>query len=328
LKKLLHNLRVWLVYKKRPLSNSVLGFLGRRGADTFIRWRWPRPLRKPFERAQLRLYSDGGGIGDEVMCTAVFREIRRRNPRCRVTFITRHSGLFRSNANIDVVEPYSADAIRGAIRLTYGPSRPPARAVVIRLAECVGLRLQNDQPDLFDVTPSPGVRAKIDALQKPLIMIQPQTSGYTPNKQWSLESWKELIRLLVAEFDVVELGTITFFPNHEFGGRFHALAGLTTIADFAWIISQASVFIGPVSAGMHVASAFEVRSIIIYGGYESSEGYRYPFVRPFYSAVPCAPCWLDGPCPYDRKCLSAIQPEEVFQAARAAVLDPHWTSRK
>ena len=232
--------------------------------------------------------------------------------------------MFRSNPNLDAVEPYSADALRDAFQLTYGPVLPPTRPLITLMAECVGLDLQADQLDPPAVTPTSGLRAARESLSGPLIVVQPQASQWTPNKQWPVESWEELIRLLAAEFEVVEVGKETLFPQHEFGPRFRSLAGETTMEDFAWIISQAAVFLGPVSGGMHFADAFRIRSVIIYGGYESPEGHRYPLTQAFYTPVPCAPCWLTTACPYDRKCLSAIQPETVFRAARAAALDPEW----
>ena len=105
------------------------------------------------------------------------------------------------------------------------------------------------------------------------------------------------------------------------GARFHSFAGATTLEEFAWIISQAAVFVGPSSGGMHLANAFQVRSVIIFGGYESPEGYQYPRTQAFDSAVSCAQCWLTTPCPYKLKCLTAIHPEDVFRAVRAAALE-------
>jgi ADP-heptose:LPS heptosyltransferase len=193
------------------------------------------------------------------------------------------------------------------------------------MAECVGLTLHSDQLDAPNTIPATEVRGKIDSLSKPLVVIQPQASQWTPNKQWPIESWAELIRMLVAEFNVVEVGRETLFPHHNFGDRFQSLSGKTTMAEFAWIISQAAVFVGPVSGGMHFANASRVRSVIIFGGYESPEGYQYPATKAFFSAVPCAQCWLETPCPYDRKCLTMIRPEDVFQAVRGAAIDPLWS---
>lgn len=318
LKTLLHRLGSSLAWKQRQTITAGRTFLAKLG------WRKPWSLRPPFTRAKLRLYSHGGGIGDELMCTPIFREIRRRNPRCHLTFVTRHPDMFRSNPHLDAVEPFSPGAARDAIDLTYGPVLPPRRPLITLMAECVGLELQAVQLDAPEVTPTPELRRMRESWTRPLIVIQPQASHWTPNKQWPVASWQELIRLLLVEFDVVEVGKDTLFPQHGFGAGFHSLAGATTMADFAWIIAQAAVFIGPASGGMHFARAFQVRSVIIFGGYESPAGYNYPRTQAFSSAVPCAPCWLTTPCPYDRKCLSAIRPDAVFQAVRAAALDPQW----
>jgi ADP-heptose:LPS heptosyltransferase len=187
--------------------------------------------------------------------------------------------------------------------------------------------LESDQLDPPDVAPEPELESKIKSLSKPLIVIQPQASHWTPNKQWPTVAWIELIGKLATEFEVIEVGKETLFPRHEFGARFHSFAGATTSEEFAWIIAQAAVFVGPSSGGMHVANAFGVRSVIIFGGYESPEGYHYPRLQAFDSAVPCAQCWLTTPCPYDRKCLSAIQPEDVFHSVRAAALEAQWSPK-
>jgi ADP-heptose:LPS heptosyltransferase len=325
--KLLPRLRASYAWKKRQVVTAWHGLLTRRGARAVLCFRWLWPRRPPFTRARLRLYTVGGGIGDELMATPIFREVRRRNPQCHITFVTRHPAIFFANLHLDAVEPYSIPAILDAVELTYALVLPPPRPLITLMAECLGLILPAGPLEPPDVTPTPKLRATCAALARPLIVVQPQASQWTPNKQWPVASWKELVRLLAAEFDVVEVGKETLFPQHDFGTRFRSLAGATRMEDFAWIISQATVFIGPVSGGMHFASAFRVRSVIIFGGYESPSGFHYPLMQAFYSPVPCAPCWLTTPCPYERKCLSAIRPEEVFLAVRAAALDPQWSPR-
>ena len=80
-------------------------------------------------------------------------------------------------------------------------------------------------------------------------------------------------------------------------------------------MSQASVFAGPTSGGMHLANAFERPSVIIIGGYEGPKGYDYPMTT-FYTAVPCAPCWLGKECPHELRCHMAIEPAQVAAAVR------------
>ena len=128
--------------------------------------------------------------------------------------------------------------------------------------------------------------------------------------------------MLVEHYDVVEVGTQTMFPGHQFGPRFHSVSGATTMPDFAWVVSQATVFVGPPSGGMHFANAYEIPSVILLGGYESPDVYDYPWAARFFTPVECAPCWLTTPCPYELKCLRAIRPEEVFRAVMKAVPEP------
>ena len=312
-----------VAWRWEKITVGVRGHFIRKGGASYIRWRWPWPMRKPWERAAIRLYSLGGGVGDELMCTPVFREIRRRNPACRITYLSRYPEMFRANPNIDEVEQYSTKGIRTAFQLSYLPILPPPRPLITLMAECVGLEMHSEQLDPPAVTPTAEIREKIAAIAGPRIIVQPLASQWTPNKKWPAESWKALIEKLTERFEVIEVGTKTLFPEHGFGPRFHSFAGSTSLSDFVWIVSQGGVFVGPPSGGMHIANAFRVPSVIIFGGYESPAGYFYPFAEAFYSGVPCAPCWTTVPCPYDLKCLRMIPPEKVLRAVCKAASASH-----
>jgi ADP-heptose:LPS heptosyltransferase len=294
-------------------------WLAFRGSAGLIRCRWPWPLKKPWQRARLRLTSHGGGIGDELMCTPIFREIRRLNPECHITFLSRYPEIFRNNPDLDEVERFSLAAAARAIYLQYNLVIPPPRPLVTLMGECVGLDLRPSRLEPPIVEPSPEVRARFARIAEPRILIQPQASAWTPNKQWPVELWRKLIEMLVERYDVVETGTQPLFANADWGPRFHSVAGATSMVDFAWMISQATTFVGPPSGGMHLANAYEIPSVILFGGYEAPDGYDYPWVERFFTPVDCAPCWLTTPCPYELKCLRAIKPEDVFQAVIKAV---------
>jgi ADP-heptose:LPS heptosyltransferase len=290
-----------------------------RGSPGAVRWRWPWPWKKPWQRRWLRVASHGGGIGDELMCTPIFREVRRLNPRCHITFVSRHPEMFATNPHLDEVERFSPDAVADAIYLQYNFVLPPPRPLVTLMAECVGLTLSSNQLEPPVVEPSPELRARLADIAGPWVLIQPQASQWTPNKQWPVASWKRLVELLLEHVEVVEAGTGSLFSDHQFGPRFHSFAGKTNMAEFGWLVSQAGVFVGPPSGGMHFANAFRVPSVVIIGGYEAPDGYDYPWVQRFFTPVECAPCWLTTPCPYQWKCLHAIHPEEVCRAVLKAV---------
>ena len=139
-------------------------------------------MRKPFQRAAIRLYSLGGGVGDELMCTPVFREIRRRNPVCRITYLSRYPEMFRSNPHLDEVEEFSVKGSQGAFELSYLPIYPPPRPLITLMGECVGLEMSATQLDPPDVAPTAEVREKIAAIAGPRIVVQPRASHWTPNK--------------------------------------------------------------------------------------------------------------------------------------------------
>ena len=54
--------------------------------------------------------------------------------------------------------------------------------------------------------------------------------------------------------------------------------------------------------------------VVIYGGYIDPVATGYPGHINLYSPVECAPCWLRTPCPYAKKCLHQITPDQVEAA--------------
>ena len=301
--------RLWRVLRR------WLTFLG---PDAAIFLRWPWPLQKPWQRQRLRLCSEGGGIGDELMCTPIFREIKRRNPRCHLTFVSRYPEMFADNEHLDAVEPFSPESVVDAL-LQYDP-KPPARPLPALMAECVGLKLKSaERLDPPPTASTPELQARIAAVPLPRVIIQPQASRWTPNKQWPVELWRELVEALLPRFGVIEVGNESIFTAPPASDHFVSVAGTTSLKELAWVVSQGAVFVGPPSGGLHLANALKVPIVAIFGGYEAPYGHDYPFAGSFFTPVPCAPCWLQTPCPYELKCLHAIRPEVVFQAIVEAV---------
>jgi ADP-heptose:LPS heptosyltransferase len=322
--KVFHQARAWLglalQWRLGQARRKVNGWLVRRGARVFIAAHWPWPRRKPFQRSRLRLSGGGGGIGDELMCTPIFAEIKRRNPDCHITFVSRRADFFRGHPHLDEVEPLEYGKTTDVILLDYAYTIPPPRPLVTLMAECVGLRMEASRlipPPLRP--PQDDLKRFVAGTLRPRVVIQPLASQWAPNKLWPLENWAALIRQLVEEFEVIEVGTERAFAHFDFGDHFHSFAGATDMDGFVYLIGSADAFVGPVSGGMHLANALGIPSVIIFGGYESPAGFDYQNLEAFYTPVECAPCWLKDGCPYGLKCLHAISPAAVRDAVGRAV---------
>ena len=335
------------------LRDRIYNTLGSWGSRAFVQLRWPWPLRKPYQRRRLLLRPPGVGIGDNLMCTPIFREIKRRNPGCHITFLTRYPELFKYNPHLDrlvasatsqetaevirlgydhLAPRFTADrllakgletyrqAAKGRLFFGYAHPSPPPRPLITIMAECVGLEsFDNHEVECTVPVVTPEFRTRVAQITRPMIVIQPHASDWTPNKTWPATYWRELVQALVADYDVVEAGTRAVIGPDFQHARFHSLAGSTSVSEFVHLVSVAQLFVGPVSGGMHLASAFHVPALILYGGWESPAGHRYPNVVPFYSPIECAPCWLTTPCPYQIKCLTMIHPPQVMAAVRQAL---------
>lgn len=292
------------------------------GPRAFIAAHWPWPVKKPWQRDELFL-SAPFGFGDQLMAMVVLGEIRRLNPACRITFWTRHGTLFDGLDLVDDLRPLEGETpweLRWKlITLGYGQKIPPPYPLVTMMAASVGIELMDPPvPPVLKGVPRDALRERAAGIPRPRIVVQTRSGGWTRNKDWPAAHWRDLADRLQGVGHVLDTGERTALEGFS-GTGFHSFVGQTTPAEFAWLMGQADVFVGPSSAGMHVAAAHGIPAVILFGGYESPSGYRYRNVRAFYNAVPCAPCWLTTECPHDRKCLRGMAVEPVFQAVREAL---------
>ena len=104
-------------WRIEPAARRMNGVIARLGSKAFVTLRWPWPMRKPFQRPSLVLRPPGGGIGDELMCLPIIEEIKRRNPSCRITFMTRHPEFFEKHPAIDEARQGGPDS--PGLRMIY-----------------------------------------------------------------------------------------------------------------------------------------------------------------------------------------------------------------
>lgn len=101
----------------------------------------------------------------------------------------------------------------------------------------------------------------------------------------------------------------------ELGGRCLNLAGKTTVRQLMALIKRCNFFVTNDSGPMHIAAAFGVPLVAIFG--PTDHGGTAPcsdeavIVR---QPVDCAPCKLRV-CPTDHRCMTAVSVDDVVQAA-------------
>jgi len=95
------------------------------------------------------------------------------------------------------------------------------------------------------------------------------------------------------------------------------LCGRTTVREMMAVLSQCRLMVTNDSGPMHVAAAFNVPVVAVFGPTDhtttSPRSTDHRIVRKEYD---CAPCLLRH-CPTDHGCMEAITPDDVLKAARS-----------
>ena len=137
---------------------------------------------------------------------------------------------------------------------------------------------------------------------------------YTPNKDWPSSHWDELSSRLSGSCTLVEIGNPDPLAQQPSGPHYIDLRGKTTVRDLVAVMASADLHVGPISGPVHIAAAMGIPAVVILGGFETPGSSSYPDNINLYSPLACSPCWLTTPCPYEKKCLTMIQPEKVMEA--------------
>ncbi|MGC8639627.1 MAG: glycosyltransferase family 9 protein [Isosphaeraceae bacterium] len=263
------------------------------------------------------------------MATAVFREVKHRNPACHVTFYTstKYLEVAESCPFIDQVRP-AEDAPGDAIWMNYArlirPGRPLRRPLVKTLGDFLGVKVRDVRPtwsaDSVEVARFQEAWAD---LPRPWVVVTRKASGCTPNKDWQNENWETLIDRLLTGCSVIEVGTPQSNRRHRSQPNYVDLVGQTTLAQLTAAIAAGDLHVGPLTGTVHIAAALGIPSVVICGGYEPPQTTDYQGNVILCSTVSCAPCWLNTPCPYDKKCLREITPDQVEAAVNTV-----WNTEK
>ena len=270
-----------------------------------------------------RFFQGAGRIGDDLMCTTVFRELRKRSKRS-LAVATRNPGLFEKNPDVEKIIVLTDTRlnrwgraglpIKTLAHSGYDASRdmdlPPDEHILIRMCRLAGISGPVELRPYIFLTPAElaagrlaenQVAVQSTGLASPLAML---------NREWYPQRFQELCAQLRSDVRVVQVGSAS---DMKLEGAID-LRGKTSLRQTAAVLANSLVFIGLVGFVMRLARAVDCRSVIIYGGREKPAITGYVANKNLYGQVRCAPCWLRNPCEFNRKCMDMITVDQVIAA--------------
>jgi len=269
------------------------------------------------------IISFGAALGDNLLLTVLVKALRDRGYD-NIWIKSDHFFLFRCNPDVKYVMPYQTLLSTFILKffkvemvgLKYtiyheetDADEVPDKHIVLKMADALGIRGEIRNKPVFYVDPA--IRGTY-FLAGQIVIVSSGAAAKIPmkNKEWVAGRHQEIVNRLSGRFHFIQLGAADDPPLENVLD----LRGKTTIAESAAILQNSMLFIGQVGLMMHLASAVDCRSVIIFGGRERPDQSGYAHFENLYNAVPCAPCWLRNTCDQQKKCMELITVDDVEQA--------------
>lgn len=290
-------------------------------AGLFLRWGAPR-------RA---LLFGPLSLGDDLLCTAVLREARRRG--APFAMLTARRELFAGNPDASQVLPiddyYVAALRRTGARVVQpyyvvsDPANPdrnllPPRHIIAEMCRLAGLTGRVALRPYLPLTADELARGRLHSRQIAIHSTGAAAAIPYANKEWGAPNFAAVARWLAPDFHLVQLGRATD-PALPVATD---LRGKTSLRETAAVLANSDVFVGLEGFLMHLARAVECRSVVVFGGRALPATLGYACNRNLVTAVSCSPCGLVNTCNRARECLSRIEPLAVATAARELAVLP------
>lgn len=285
-----------------------------------------------------------GGIGDELLLTAVAHELRIRNAHVKIWQVSHSAALLQNNPDYHSVFSYDASVQRYDSRMlryakTLDSRRvplsysvevikgeleiPPGEHIIARLCRKAGITGPVRIRPYCYLTGDEKEKGKI---ADDFIVLQNVGDSthqtFMKNKKWYPDRFQNVVSTLKNKYrslQIVQIGT----DGDQILEGVIDLRGKTTLRESAAILSQARCFIGTSGLLKHLARAVDTRSVIIYGGREHSYQTGYICNENLNSDVECAPCWRWNRCDYERKCMQMISADMVVTATEKVLDTQH-----
>ena len=213
-------------------------------------------------------------------------------------------------------------------RYNAAKGSPPCHEVeyYLNLMHCFGITGSSTHPHLF-ITSAEESRASALLAESGIqsddfvLGINPGAS-YGSAKRWYPDRFAQVARRLADEWSAKvvifggpgETGIATDIESRLEGTSVN-VAGKTTVRELMALIKRCNFFITNDSGPMHIAAAFDVPLVAIFGSTDHTGTSPYNsksvVVR---NNVECAPCKLRE-CPTDHRCMTTVTEESVINAA-------------
>ncbi len=193
------------------------------------------------------------------------------------------------------------------------------RAIAVREKVVVGARLWSNREDPIHDDPD-GLHAGRFGDVAPLLAVH--LGAGTAAKRWPVAHWTALLeRFLDDGWRVVVVGgredasAAEALPAHP---NLRDWTGQLTVTETAAVLERAEMFLGADSGPAHLAASVGVTSVVLFSGTNQSGQWR-PWSRRtlvLRQPVPCRPCHQKT-CPLaDHPCMTGLDPDRVYRAAR------------
>lgn len=172
---------------------------------------------------------------------------------------------------------------------------------------------------------------------RPTLGINPGAT-YGSAKRWYPEKFAEVAHALSEHFDIIlfggpnEIGMANDIESRLNGLNVTNLAGKTSIQELCSFIGGLNLFITNDSGPMHVAAAYQVPTVAIFGPTRHAETSQWMNEKSVIVRhdMKCAPC-MKRECPLGHhECMKSITSDEVIEAAKSLISSQstmsHYTS--
>jgi len=152
------------------------------------------------------------------------------------------------------------------------------------------------------------------------VVIFPGAS--TPEKRWGAKHFRLVAESLMANgYEIVVVGGSEDLEegNVIAGAEGLNLAGMTTLAETAAVISRSSLLISGDSGVLHIAVGLGIPTVSLFGPSSvakwAPEGEKHIVLSCNLECAPCSKYGTIPPCPHNVRCMKEITADQVVEAA-------------